>query len=89
MLTLYVLKCYRNIKLWAKYEYLKLKNYSTLAHCPTCYSRVNEEIYAGMDFYKKQFLKNFTADSVLLPSDCQYKVIHIGNDNQMKHTVEN
>ena len=46
------------------------------------------EIDAEMDSYKTQFLQNIKAASIVIPSDCNYKVIHKGNHYQMKHLVE-
>ena len=37
------------------------------------------EIDAGMDSYKRQFLQSIKASSLVIPSDCIYKVIHKGN----------
>ena len=37
------------------------------------------EIDAGMDSYKRQFLQSIEAASLVIPSDCNYKVIHKGN----------
>ena len=39
--------------------------------------KYGEEVNAGMDSYRKQFLQKFKADSTLLPSDCKYKVRHM------------
>ena len=49
--------------------------------------KYGEEINAGFDSYKKQFIQNFKTVSKLLPSDCKYKVIHKDTDYQMKHEV--
>ena len=46
------------------------------------------EINAGMYSYKTQFLQNINAANIVIPSDCNYKVMHKGNYYQMKHAVE-
>ena len=50
--------------------------------------KYGEEINTEMHFYQKQFLQNFRADSASLPSGCKYKVIHNGEDYQMKRIIK-
>ena len=45
------------------------------------------EINAGMYSYKTQFLQNIKTANIVIPSDCNYKVMHKGNYYQMKHAV--
>ena len=42
------------------------------------------EINAGMYSYKTQFLQNIKTANIVIPSDCNYKVMHKGNYYQMK-----
>ena len=50
--------------------------------------RYGEEVKAEMDSYKEQFVQRFTADNVLRPSNCKYKVSRNGIAYQIKHAVE-